>query len=59
MFLTRYLYTRVMQTDTKFASLILGKDEEDFLKKYDIEYHKEKGRYIVNCDELKSLFCHC
>ena len=48
-----------MFLNTKFVSLLLRKEEVEFLKKYDVEYHKEKGRYIVNCDELRALFCNC
>ena len=59
MFLSKYLYGKVMGANTKFVSLLLGKEEVEFLKKYDVEYHKEKERYIVNCDELRALFCNC
>ena len=59
MFLSRYLYGKVMGTNAKFVSLLLGNEEVEFLKKYDVEYHKKEGRYIVNCDELRTLFCNC
>ena len=59
MFFSRYLYSKVVGARTKFVSLILGEEEVTFLEDHGIEYHKEKERYIVNCDELKSLFCHC
>lgn len=59
MVFSRYLYSKVVGTRTKFVSLILGEEEVTFLEDHGIEYHKEKERYIVNCDELKSLFCHC
>ena len=59
MFLSRYLYGKVMETNAKFVSLLLGNEEVEFLKKYDVEYHKKEGRYIVNCDELRTLFCNC
>ena len=59
MFLSKYLYGKVMGTNAKFVSVILGSEELKFLKKYHVEYHKEEGRYIVNCDELRALFCNC
>lgn len=59
MLLTKYLYAKVMETNAKSISLILENEELDFLKKYHIEYYEKEGRYIVNCDQLKSLFCNC
>lgn len=59
MLFSRYLYSKVVGARTKFISLILGEEEVKFLNYHGIEYYKEDERYIINCDELKSLFCHC
>ncbi len=59
MVFSRYLYSKVVGARTKFISLVLERNELDFLKENGIEHYEKEGRYVVNCDQLKSRFCHC
>lgn len=59
MFFSRYLYSKVVGAKTKFISLMLKEEELDFLETNGIEHYESNGRYFVNCEELKSRFCHC
>ena len=56
---SRYLYNKVMESNTAFINIILEDYEIEFLKKYNIFYKKNNnGTFLVDSSQIKSLFCN-
>lgn len=58
MVFSRYLYSKIKETNHGTVSLILNKNELDFLEQNHIHYKKNGIYYVVNSDEVKALFCN-
>ena len=59
MIFSRYLYSKVMESNTVFINMLLEDYEIEFLKKYNIFYKKNiNGTFLVNSSQIKSLFCN-
>lgn len=59
MVFSRYLYNKVMESNTAFINIILEDYEIEFLKKYNIFYKKNNnGTFLVDSSQIKSLFCN-
>ena len=53
-----YATTKIKETNHGTVSLILNKNELDFLEQNHIHYKKNGIYYVVNSDEVKALFCN-
>lgn len=59
MVFSRYLYEKIKSSKNKYVSALLNPDEVEFLNENHIDYYKSGSYYMINSDEVKSLFCHC
>ena len=57
---SRYLYSKVRESEKKFSRLILNQGEIDFLNYYNINFYplSKPDTYCVDCDKLRELFCN-
>lgn len=55
---SRYLYSKVKSSNTKFIPVLINQDEIQFLQENHISFYKKGELYYIDSDKLKSLFCH-
>ena len=57
---SRYLYSKVKESNSKFSNLILNQDEINFLSCFEVDFYPvdNTNTYCVNCDKLRKLFCN-
>ena len=57
--ISRYLYSKICESHSRFATLLLL-DEYDkiFLKKHNIYFYTDGHYYYIDADQIKKLFCN-